>query len=91
MRLLPLISILMLGACAHQPPPEAALPTAWARADGQPVNAGLLDIDRLDCKDEAQKPDEAARGKTDKDGRNRAVVDDFVSCMRDRGYVQIKN
>jgi hypothetical protein len=85
-RALLLISILMLGACARQPP----LPTAWARADSHPVNAGLLDIDSLDCKDEAQTANGAGRAKADK-GDSRAVVDDFASCMRERGYMQIKN
>jgi hypothetical protein len=89
MRLLLLISILMLGACAGQP--RAALPTAWARADGHPVNSGLLEIDSLDCKDEMPKTDAAARGKADKDGYGRAMVDDFVSCMREHGYVQTKS
>ena len=93
MRVLLLISILMLGACAKQP--AATLPTAWARSDGQPVNAGLLDIDRLDCKDGIQKPDGATRGEADKSAENRAIdrtmVDDFDSCMRGRGYAQIKS
>lgn len=88
MRLLLLISILMLGGCATR---QATLPTAWARADGQPVNSGLLDIDRLDCKDEAQKSDGAASGNADKGGKSQAVVDNFVNCMRERGYVQIKS
>jgi hypothetical protein len=79
MRLLLLASILTLGACAEQ----ATLPTAWARADGQSVNSRLLDIDSLDCKDEL-----AASGKADK---GQAMVDDFVGCMREHGYVQIKS
>ncbi|HZC58111.1 MAG TPA: hypothetical protein VE396_19005 [Xanthobacteraceae bacterium] len=87
MRVLLLISILMLGACTSQP----TLPTAWARADGQPAIAGLLDIASLDCKDEMQSPDGAARGNADKSGSHRAAVDDFVSCMRAHGYVQIKS
>jgi hypothetical protein len=81
------ILILMLGACAKQP----TLPTAWTRADGRPVNSALLDIDSLDCKDETQRPDGAAHGKADKSGHSQAVVDDFVSCMREHGYVQIKS
>jgi hypothetical protein len=89
MRALLLISILMLGACTR--PPGATLPTAWARANGQPVNSALLDIDTLNCKDEMQPDDEAARGKADKDGYSRAMVDDFVGCMREHGYVQIKS
>lgn len=89
MRLLALISIFMLGACAGQP--GAPLPTAWARADRQPVNFGLLEIDSLDCKDEMPKPDGAAGGKADKDGYSRAMVDDFVGCMREHGYVQTKS
>jgi hypothetical protein len=89
MRVLLLISILMLGACTG--PPGATLPTAWARADGQPVNAGLLDIDSLDCKDGIQKPDGAVGSKANKGGDSRAMVDDFVSCMSARGYVQIKS
>jgi hypothetical protein len=83
------ILIFMLGACARQP--EATLPAAWARADGQPVSAALLDIDSLDCKDGIQKPDGTAGGKADKSGYSRAMVDDFVSCMRERGYVQTKS
>jgi hypothetical protein len=86
MRLLLLVSILMLGACAKQP--EMKLPEAWARADGRPVNSGLLDIASLDCKDQMNG---AARGGADKDGYSRAMVDDFVSCMRSRGYVQMKS
>ena len=89
MRVFLLISILTLGACAG--PPGATLPTAWARADGQPVNSGLLDIDSLDCKDGIQKPDGAAGGKANKVSDSRAMVDDFVGCMRGRGYVQIKS
>jgi hypothetical protein len=89
MRVVLLISILMLGACTRQP--GAILPTAWARADSQPVNSGLLDIDSLDCRDEIQKPVGADGGKTNKGGDSRATVDDFVSCMRARGYVQIKS
>jgi hypothetical protein len=79
----------MLGACTRQQ--KAILPTAWTRADGQPVNSALLDIDSLDCRDGIQKPDGAAGGKASKGGDNRAMVDDFVSCMRERGYVQIKS
>jgi hypothetical protein len=77
MRVLFLISILILGACTNQR--GAALPTAWARADGQPVNSGLLDIDSLDCKDGIQKPEGANSSKADKAGDSRAMVDDFVS------------
>jgi hypothetical protein len=79
----------MLGACAG--PQGATLPTAWARADGQPVNAALLDIDNLDCKDSIRKPDGAVSSTADKSSDSRATVDDFVSCMRHRGYVQIKS
>jgi hypothetical protein len=89
MRALLLIPILTLCACTRQP--EATLPTAWARADGRPVISGLLDIASLDCKDQIQGPDEAAPGKADKGGYSRAMVDDFISCMRARGYVQIKS
>ena len=99
MRLLLLVSILTLGACAGQP--AATLPTAWARADRQPVNGGLLDIDSLDCKDGMQKPEGTNPGNADKGADSRAMVDkampdkamvdDFVSCMRERGYVQIKS
>lgn len=84
MRLLLLISILMLGACAG---PGVTLPTAWARADGQPTNPELLNIDVLDCKDETQNLDGMVNGKVDKI----AVVGDFVSCMREHGYIQIKS
>ena len=86
MRVLLLISILMLGACARQ-----TLPTAWARADGQPINSALLDIDSLDCRDQVQNPDGAARSKADKGDYSRAMVDNFISCMREHGYVQIKS
>jgi hypothetical protein len=89
MRVLLVISILMLGACTREP--AATLPTAWARADGQPVNSGLLDIDSLDCKDGIQKPEGAAGSKANKADNSRAMVDDFVGCMRERGYVQIKS
>jgi hypothetical protein len=88
MRALLLVLILTLGACARQ---SVTLPTAWVRADGRPVNSGLLDIDTLDCKDEMQKPDGAVRGNTDKAADDRALVDDFVSCMRVHGYVPIKS
>ncbi len=89
MRALLLISILMLGACAR--PQETTLPKTWARADGQPISSALLDIDSLNCRDEMQTPDGAVSGKVDKDAYNRAMVDDFVRCMRERGYVQIKS
>jgi hypothetical protein len=79
----------MLGACSG--PPAATLPTAWARTNGQPINSGLLDIDTLDCKDDIQKPEGAISSKADKAGDSRAMVDDFVGCMRARGYVQIKS
>lgn len=85
MRVLFLIPILALAACARQP--EAVLPTAWARADGQPVVSGLVDIASLDCKDDMQSGDGAIRGNAD----SRAMVDHFVSCMREHGYVQIKS
>jgi hypothetical protein len=75
--------MLVLAACARQP--EATLPAAWARADGQPVVSGLLDIAALDCKDELESAEGAARAKADK------VVDDFISCMRAQGYVQVKS
>jgi hypothetical protein len=84
MRWLLLISVVMLGACAG---PGVALPTAWARTDRQPVNSELLHFDILDCKDETQDVNEAAGGKVDKS----AVVGDFVGCMRERGYVQMKS
>ena len=84
MRLLLLIPILMLGACARP-----TLPTAWARADGQPVNSALLDIDSLNCRDEIQNPDAAPGGEADK--RGQAMVKDFVGCMREHGYVQLKS
>ncbi|HYA05234.1 MAG TPA: hypothetical protein VEF90_05035 [Xanthobacteraceae bacterium] len=87
MRVLLLISILTLGACAR----EMKLPTAWARADGRPISSGLLDIDSLDCKDEAQKTDGVTGGNAEKGGKSQAMVDNFVSCMRERGYVQIKH
>jgi hypothetical protein len=77
------ISISALGACTRQP----TLPTAWTRADGQPANSALLDIDTLACKDEAQQPDGAARAKVN----SQAMVDDYVSCMREHGYVQVKS
>jgi hypothetical protein len=81
--------ILVLGACAKQP--EAALPAAWARADGRPVNSGLLDIDSLNCRDQMQSPGGAARDSADKNGYSRAMVDDFVGCMRAHGYMQVKS
>lgn len=84
MRWLLLISILTLGACAGR---GVSLPTAWIRADGQPTNSALLNIDILDCKDETQDVNETGHGKVDKS----AVVDDFVGCMRDHGYVQTKS
>ena len=87
MRALSLIFIFLLGGCAS----EAKLPTAWARADAHPVNPALFDIDSLDCKDEAQKPDAAASGNAAKGGKSQAMVDSFVSCMRERGYVQTKS
>jgi hypothetical protein len=83
MRFFLLISVLMLGACAARGSP---LPTAWIRADGQPTNSGLLDIDSLDCKDEI-----TASGKVDGDHYSQAMVDNFVGCMREHGYVQIKS
>jgi hypothetical protein len=89
MRALLLISILALGACANAK--QATLPTAWARADGLPVNAALMDIDSLDCKDGMPVPDGASSDKAANGSDNRAMVDDFVSCMRGRGYVQIKS
>jgi hypothetical protein len=88
MRAFPLITILLLGACAEQH--EATLPTKWARADGQPPNSGLMDIDTLTCKERMQTPDKAVRGKTDKDAYIQAMVDDFLKCMREHGYVQVK-
>jgi hypothetical protein len=84
MRLLLIISILMLGACTG---PGVTLPTAWARADGQSTNPELLSIDIQDCRDETQSLDGTTSGKVDKS----AVVGDFVSCMREHGYVQIKS
>jgi hypothetical protein len=84
MRWLLLISILLLGACAGN---DMTLPTAWVRADRQPTNSELLNIDILYCKDETQDVNEATVGKVEKS----AVVGDFVSCMRDRGYVQVKS
>jgi hypothetical protein len=83
------ILIFVLGACTREP--GTTLPAAWARADGQSVSSALLDIDSLDCRDGIQKPDGTAGGKADKAGYSRAMVDDFVSCMRERGYVQIKS
>ena len=83
MRGLLVFLVLMLGACAREP--DATLPAAWARADGRPVVSGLLDIAVLDCKDELQNAEGAARGNSDK------VVSDFVSCMRAQGYVQSKS
>jgi hypothetical protein len=87
MRLLLLTSILLLGACAEQ----AALPTAWVRADGRPINSGLLDIDSLDCKDKMLGADEDGSGKMDNSRYSEAKVQNFVGCMRERGYVQIKS
>jgi hypothetical protein len=89
MRLLLFALILMFGACAKQP--EATLPAAWTRADGQQVNSGLLDIDSLNCRDQMQSLDGAAHGSTDKNNYSHAMVDDFVSCMRANGYVQVKS
>jgi len=89
MRALSLISLLLLAACAEHH--EATLPAKWARVDGQPVNAGLLDIDTLNCKDEMQTPDKAVQGKADKDAYIQAMVEDFVRCMTEHGYVQTKS
>jgi hypothetical protein len=88
MRVLLLILVLMLGACAGQS--GTPLPTSWVRADGQPIDSGLLDIDTIACRDEIMAPDSAARGKADKGNYSQAMVDDFISCMRQHGYVQIK-
>lgn len=85
MRWLLLISILTLGACADER--DVNLPTAWVRADRQPTDSALLNIDILDCKDETQDLNRETVGKVDKS----AVVRDFTSCMRDRGYVQTKS
>jgi hypothetical protein len=73
----------MLAACSR--PPE--LPTAWTRADGQPVVSGLLDIATLDCKDEMKSADKDG----DKGGDSHAIVDRYVGCMREHGYVQLKS
>jgi hypothetical protein len=89
MRVLLLISIFMLGACTRQS--EATLPTAWARADGRPVVAGLLDIASVDCKDDIRKPEGTDGRNAHTGGYSQAMVDGFVSCMRERGYVQIKS
>ncbi len=89
MRVPSLVVILMLGACARQP--EATIPTAWTRADGQPMNSALLDIDSISCRDDVQTTDGAAHDSADKKSYSRAMVDDFISCMRARGYVQIKS
>ncbi len=89
MRMLLLVSTLALGACTGQA--TFPLPTAWTRVEGQAVNSELLDIDSLDCRDEIQRTDGADNGKLEKGGYSRAMVDDFVSCMRDHGYVQIKS
>jgi hypothetical protein len=86
MRLLLLVSVLILGACAQEP----KVPTAWARADGRPVVSGLLDIATTDCKDEVRKPDETG-GDPDKPSDKRGPVDHYVSCMREHGYVQLKS
>ncbi len=86
MRALLLLSLLTLCACASQP----TLPTAWARADGRPVVSGLVDIASLDCKDEMQRPDGAGPMGGNK-ADSRAMLDHFVSCMREHGYVQIKS
>jgi hypothetical protein len=86
MRVLFLISVLLLDACAQEP----KLPAAWARADGRPVVSGLLDIATTDCKDEMQKPDEAS-SSPDKVGSSRGPVDHYVSCMREHGYVQLRS
>jgi hypothetical protein len=85
MRWLLLISILMLGACANEH--DVTLPTSWVRVDRQPTNSELLNIDILYCKDEMQDLNEQTVGKVEKS----AMVRDFVSCMRDRGYVQVKS
>jgi hypothetical protein len=93
MRLLLLVPVLLLGACAQEP----KLPKAWARADGRPVVSGLLDIATLDCKDEVKKPAEDSdnlgetTGSLGKSGNGRDVVENYVSCMRGHGYVQIKS
>ena len=84
-----LILVLMLGACAGRS--GTPLPTTWVRADGQPINSGLLDIDTIGCRDEILTSDSAARGKADKGDYSQAMVDGFVSCMRQHGYVQIKS
>ena len=89
MRVLWFVSALMLGACAGQS--GIPLPTSWVRADRQPVNLGLLDIDTTSCRDEMLAPDSAARGKADKGDYSQAMVDDFTGCMRQHGYVQIKS
>jgi hypothetical protein len=86
MRVLLLVSVLMLGACAQ----ELELPKAWARVDGRPVVSGLLDIATLDCKDEIRKPDDPG-GNADKSSDSRGPVAHYVSCMREHGYVQIKS
>ena len=89
MRVLLILLVLMLSACTRQP--GATLPTAWARADGRPASSALLDIDSLDCRDGIQKPDGAPGDNANNGGDSRAIVDDFVGCMREHGYVQIKS
>jgi hypothetical protein len=84
-----LISIVMLAACSRSP--EAVLPTAWARADGQPVVSGLLDIATLDCKDEIKSADKDKDDDSHAIGDSHAVVARYVGCMREHGYVQLKS
>jgi len=85
MRLLVLVSIVLLCGCADQR--AVTLPSAWIRANGQPTDAQLLNIDTMDCRDQTQDADGTASGKVDKN----AVVGDFVTCMHAHGYVQIKS
>jgi hypothetical protein len=68
----------------------ATLPSAWTRADGRPVDAAQLQLDRSVCNGEMQKANLAAGDSAAEFYLSSAEVDVYTGCMAQHGYLATK-
>lgn len=77
------VGMLCLAACAC-----ATKPMAWVRVDGKPITETQLAVDQTVCRGEMQKANLSSTAEAGF-GRGRAVVEVYVGCMAQRGYMQV--
>jgi len=70
------------------------LPQTWTRADGQPVDAAQLDVDKTVCRGEMDKANAAlgnnARLNPETWGYTEGMISVYSGCMAQNGYTTAK-